>query len=310
MYPFERFTNRAKKVLTLAQEEAERRHHSYIGTEHLLLGLMREGEGVAAIALDRLKVEINTVRTSIESALGRNEGIIIQQIIPTSRVKRVIEIAFEEARKTGQNYVGTEHLLLALMLEGEGIAAHVLQDLGVTVEKVRTEVERAVQEAGREPAGEGTAKAAPWARTARAARGWESAEFVRETFTRQNFPSGTPWEGEVGYSRAVRVGRWVHVSGTTAALESGKVVGEGDVHQQTVQALATIAKALEAAGAGLRHVVRTRIYVTNIDDWPKVAQAHRSFFGDIRPATTLVEVRRLIDPAMLVEIEAEAFIGA
>src|SRR5713101_1095393 len=142
MYPFERFTERAKKVLTLAQEEAERSHHSYIGTEHLLLGLLREGEGLAAKVLNNLGVEIGKVRQTIESVLGRNERIIIQQIIPTSRVKKVIEISFEEARRVGHNYVGTEHLLLGLLIEGEGIAAHVLEDLGATLEKVRSEIER------------------------------------------------------------------------------------------------------------------------------------------------------------------------
>jgi ATP-dependent Clp protease ATP-binding subunit ClpC len=150
LYPFERFTERAKKVLTLAQEEAERSHHSYIGTEHLLLGLLREGEGLAAKVLNNLGVEINKVRSTIESVLGRNERIIIQQIIPTSRVKKVIEISFEEARRMGNNYVGTEHLLLGLLIEGEGIAAHVLEDLGANLEKTRAEIERLLHESGLE----------------------------------------------------------------------------------------------------------------------------------------------------------------
>src|SRR5216684_1165783 len=150
LYPFERFTERAKKVLTLAQEEAERSHHSYIGTEHLLLGLLREGEGLAAKVLNNLGVEINKVRQTIESVLGRNERIIIQQIIPTSRVKKVIEISFEEARRMGHNYVGTEHLLLGLLIEGEGIAAHVLEDLGATLEKVRSEIERLLHDSSAE----------------------------------------------------------------------------------------------------------------------------------------------------------------
>jgi ATP-dependent Clp protease ATP-binding subunit ClpC len=150
LYPFERFTERGKKVLTLAQEEAERSHHSYIGTEHLLLGLLREGEGLAAKVLNNLGVEINKVRSTIESVLGRNERIIIQQIIPTSRVKKVIEISFEEARRMGNNYVGTEHLLLGLIIEGEGIAAHVLEDLGANLEKVRGEIDRLLHESGLE----------------------------------------------------------------------------------------------------------------------------------------------------------------
>jgi ATP-dependent Clp protease ATP-binding subunit ClpC len=152
MYPFERFTERAKKVLTLAQEEAERSHHSYIGTEHLLLGLLREGDGLAAKVLANLGVEIGKVRQTIESVLGRNERIIIQQIIPTSRVKKVIEISFEEARRMGHNYVGTEHLLLGLLIEGEGIAAHVLEDLGANLEKVRAEIERLLHDSATEEA--------------------------------------------------------------------------------------------------------------------------------------------------------------
>src|SRR4030081_1258200 len=158
LYPFERFTERAKKVLTLAQEEAERSHHSYIGTEHLLLGLLREGEGLAAKVLNNLGVEINKVRATIESVLGRNERIIIQQIIPTSRVKKVIEISFEEARRMGNNYVGTEHLLLGLLIEGEGIAAHVLEDLGANLEKVRSEIEKLLHESGLEEESKEAAK--------------------------------------------------------------------------------------------------------------------------------------------------------
>ncbi len=152
MYPFERFTERAKKVLTFAQEEAERSHHSYIGTEHLLLGLMRETDGLAAQALQSLGLNIETVRLRIQAVLGRHERIIIQQIIPTSRVKKVIEISFEEARRMGHNYVGTEHLLIGLLLEGEGVAAHVLIDLGVTVDKVRSQVESFLATGGPEPA--------------------------------------------------------------------------------------------------------------------------------------------------------------
>ena len=152
-----KFTERAKKVLVFAQDEATRFNHNYIGTEHLLLGLVREGEGIAAQVLTNLGVELNKVRNAVEFIIGRGERMVVGDISLTPRAKRVIELSIEEARRLGHNYIGTEHLLLGLVREGEGIAAGVLESLGVNLEKVRAQVVQLVSQNSTER-GRGEAK--------------------------------------------------------------------------------------------------------------------------------------------------------
>src|SRR5215208_1993402 len=143
---FDKFTERARKVLQLAQEEAQRFNHNYIGTEHLLLGLVREGEGVAAKVLGNLGVELNKVRSAVEFIIGRGDRTVAGDIGLTPRAKKVIELSVDEARRLNHHYIGTEHLLLGLVREGEGIAAGVLESLGVSLEKVRAQVMQVVSQ--------------------------------------------------------------------------------------------------------------------------------------------------------------------
>jgi ATP-dependent Clp protease ATP-binding subunit ClpC len=153
---FDKFTDRARKVLTLAQEEAQRFNHNYIGTEHLLLGLVREGDGVAAKVLANMGVQLPKVRSAVEFIIGRGETMVLAEIGLTPRAKKVIELAVDEARRLNHHYIGTEHLLLGLVREGEGIAAGVLESLGVNLEKVRTQVMQVVSQGGSSPSSAGT----------------------------------------------------------------------------------------------------------------------------------------------------------
>ena len=142
IHRFDKFTERARKVLSLAQEEAQRLKHNYIGTEHLLLGLVREGEGVAAKVLSNLGVDLKEARNTVEAIIGRGNRVVLGEIGLTPRAKKVIELAVDEARRLNHHYIGTEHLLLGLVREGEGIAAGALESMGVDLEKVRAETLR------------------------------------------------------------------------------------------------------------------------------------------------------------------------
>jgi len=154
---FDKFSERARKVLTLAGEEAQRFNHNYIGTEHLLLGLVREGDGVAGRVLNNLGVQLPKVRDAVEFIIGRGEGKVTGDIGLTPRAKKVVELAVDEARRLNHDYIGTEHLLLGLVREGEGVAAGVLESLGVRLEQVRTQVEQVIgQGAGEQQSSTGS----------------------------------------------------------------------------------------------------------------------------------------------------------
>ncbi|HOJ84713.1 MAG TPA: Clp protease N-terminal domain-containing protein, partial [Bacillota bacterium] len=140
MFMFNRFTERAQQVLVLAQEEAKRLSHNFIGTEHLLLGLVREGSGIAARALQNMNVDLNRVRSEVERITPKGDKLFFQGITYTPRAKRVVELSIEESQNLGHNYVGTEHILLGLLREGEGIAAQVLTNLGIDLKRARKEV--------------------------------------------------------------------------------------------------------------------------------------------------------------------------
>ena len=291
---FERFTDRARRVVVLSQEEARLLNHNYIGTEHILLGLIREGEGVAARALESLKISVASVRGQVEEIIGPGGSQPGGHIPFTPRAKKVLELSLREALKLKHDYIGTEHILLGLLREGEGVAAQVLVKLGAGLPRVREQVIQLLEASGE-------ATPAAWVH--------EPEPAVVELSDRVNVSSRGPLEATVGYSRAVRVGSHVVVAGTTTLGPDG-IEHPGDCYAQAKLVLQYIEDALHRAGASLHDVVRTRAFLTDISMAGDYGRAHGEVFADIRPVATLVEVSALVHPDLVVEIEVDAIISS
>ena len=293
---FERFTDRARRVVVLSQEEARLLNHNYIDTEHILLGLIQERDGVAAKALQSLDIGLESVRAQVEEIIGQGGNPPSGYIPFTPRAKKVLELSLREALQLSHNYIGTEHILLGLLREGEGVAAQVLVRLGADMARVREQVVHLLAAHGEESSSPSDPESE------------RSVGEPLESRSRVNISSGGPMEATVGYSRAVRVGDQVAVAGTTTLRPDG-VEHPGDCYLQTRAVLRLIEDALQRAGAALSDVVRTRAFLTDMSTADDYGRAHGEVFGDTRPAATLVAVSALVHPDLVVEIEVDAIVS-
>lgn len=286
---FDRFTKEARRVLSLANEEATVLNHSYIGSEHILLGLVRS-TGIAAHVLSDFGLGLSKVRKAVENIVGRGTAPPLSRRGLTPRAKRVIELAVDEARRLNHYYIGTEHLLLGLTLEPNGLAAEALTSLDMTLKQVNHCTEQMI---------------------ATKQEATDTDEASKASY------SAPPWRGEeaihtdeapkvVGpYSQAVRVGDFVFTAGQIAIDPTINEFIGGEIAQQTWQVLMNLSAVLSAAGSSLNQVVKTTVFLTNMDNYAAMNSVYSNFFTQIKPARSTVVVAQLPLDA-LVEIECVA----
>ena len=276
----------------LSQQEARLLDHNHIGTEHILLGLIEEGEGVGARALESLGIELDVTRSLVVEITGRGRKAPSGHIPFTPRAKKVLELSLREALQLGHNYIGTEHVLLGLVGEGDGVAAQILEQLGADLRTVRQSVIHLLS--GADGATDMTL----------------ADRYPRlESFNPEPEPriarSGSPYELRYGFSRGVRRGDRIEIAGTAPVPPEGEEVA-ATAYDQMMRCGEIALDALRVLGGDARHVIRTVMYITDAAEADEVGRAHGELFGEAAPAATMVVVAGLLEPAWKVEIEVSA----
>ena len=295
---FERFTERARRVVVLSQEEARLLGHNFIGTEHLLLGLLHEGKGLAARTFGTLGVDLADARSQVEAAIGRGEEPPAGHVPFTARAKKVLETSLREAIQLTHDHIGTEHILLGLLSQEEGVGAGVLRSMGHDLSDVRNavlELMSGVEPSPRPPSTEGDESVERWPALFRA----------RDPGWTKRAKSGSPYEKRYGFSRGVRMSNRIEIAGTAPIPPEGEQVAES-AYEQMLRCCTIAIEALMELGSSAADVIRTVIYITDPSYADDVGRAHGEMFGEAAPAATMVVVAALLEPDWKVEIEVYA----
>ena len=282
---FERFTDRARRVVVLSQEEARLLNHNYIGTEHLLLGMLADGEGLAARVLESLGVELLDVR-AIAANLSGAELDVAGHLPFTRRAKKAIELSLSEAIKLEHNYIGTEHIMLGIIRVGTGNGFGVLKAFGVDPRDLRASVLGLID-------------------ATESSHSEDLPELLRRGEPRDYAKSGSPYEERYGFSRAVRHGNRIEVAGTAPIPAESQELGK-TAYDQMLRCGVIVIAALTELGASAADVIRTVMYITDPTESDEIGRAHAELFGEAAPAATMVVVAGLLEPDWKVELEVSA----